>query len=86
MVKSMGLGKQGMSASDFLRMSNRRPLRSTNSIRSSDGAYNDYKAALNLDYEIDLWGRIRSLTRQAAANAEASIRPICRNTAASIGQ
>ncbi len=40
--------------------------------RSSEGAYSDYEAALNLDYEVDLWGRVRSLVRQASANMEAA--------------
>lgn len=34
--------------------------------------YTDYRAALNLEYEIDLWGRVRSLVDAARAEADAT--------------
>lgn len=40
--------------------------------RASNEPYNDYNAELNLSYEVDLWGRIRSQVRQASANMEAA--------------
>lgn len=40
--------------------------------QAREGVYNDYNAQLNLDYEIDLWGRVRRLVRQAEANMEAA--------------
>lgn len=50
----------------------RRRDSSNSSFSQQAGNYTDYNAALNLDYEIDLWGRIRRLTRQAEANMEAA--------------
>lgn len=38
----------------------------------SAGTYNDYRAALNLSWEIDLWGRIRRQVRSAAAELKAA--------------
>lgn len=34
--------------------------------------YNEFRAALNLTYEIDLWGRVRQLVRAAKAESEAA--------------
>lgn len=39
--------------------------------RAREGVYNDYEGSLNLGWEIDLWGRVRSLVAQASANMEA---------------
>jgi multidrug efflux system outer membrane protein len=38
----------------------------------SAGIYNDYRAALNLSWEIDLWGRVRRQIGAAVAETEAS--------------
>ncbi len=38
----------------------------------SVGTYNDYRAALNLSWEIDLWGRIRRSVAAAAAEKDAA--------------
>ncbi|WP_353565335.1 efflux transporter outer membrane subunit [Haloferula sargassicola] len=38
----------------------------------SAGTYNDYRAALNLSWEIDLWGRVRRQIGVAAAQAQAA--------------
>jgi outer membrane protein TolC len=43
----------------------------SSSFQAKEGAYHEYNAQLNLAYEIDLWGRLRSLTRQAADRMEA---------------
>jgi multidrug efflux system outer membrane protein len=40
--------------------------------RSGGGAYRQFNAQLTLDYEIDLWGRIRRSVNQAEANLSAS--------------
>ena len=37
----------------------------------SAGAYNDYRSAINLSWEIDLWGRVRRSIGAASANMEA---------------
>ncbi len=38
----------------------------------SSGIYNDYRAALNLSWEVDLWGRVRRQIGAAVAETEAS--------------
>ena len=38
----------------------------------SAGTYNDYRAALNLTWEIDLWGRVRRQVAAATAETDAS--------------
>jgi multidrug efflux system outer membrane protein len=38
----------------------------------SAGTYNDYRAALNLSWELDLWGRVRKQVGSASAEFEAS--------------
>ncbi|MFT4547447.1 MAG: multidrug efflux system outer membrane protein [Verrucomicrobiales bacterium] len=38
----------------------------------SVGTYNDYRAALNLSWEIDLWGRVRRSVNAATADEEAA--------------
>ena len=38
----------------------------------SVGTYNDYRAALNLSWEIDLWGRVRRQVRAAEADTDAA--------------
>lgn len=38
----------------------------------SSGIYNDYRAALNLRWEVDLWGRVRRQVGAAVAEAEAA--------------
>lgn len=38
----------------------------------SSGIYNDYRAALNLSWEIDLWGRVRRSVGAAVADAESA--------------
>lgn len=38
----------------------------------SSGTYNDYRAGLNLSWEIDLWGRVRRQVRASAADSHAA--------------
>lgn len=38
----------------------------------SSGVYNDYRAALNLSWEVDLWGRVRRRVGAASAETEAA--------------
>ncbi|MEZ5323934.1 MAG: efflux transporter outer membrane subunit [Verrucomicrobiales bacterium] len=51
----------------------RKQLESENtSFRTSDTAYNRYELALNLEYEIDLWGRVRRQVEAASARESAA--------------
>ena len=51
----------------------RQQLESENTgFRISESAYERYQLALNLDYEIDLWGRVRREVEAASAREEAA--------------
>lgn len=52
------------------RQSEKRPLRVLGP--NSPDHYNDFSLGLEIDYEVDLWGRVRNLATSASASAQAA--------------
>lgn len=57
---------------DVTRTSNSREAHANGNFTPSSKPYNDFSLAIVLEYEVDLWGRLRSATQQARAQLLAS--------------